>query len=295
MAVEPSIDRLDEEIAGLDALDALRSEERPPRLPAIWAATWPKLLAVAGFLGVWQLIVWAGFWSEEALPGPGTAFSELWTITQTSRFFDALGTTMRRMFMGYGLAIIIGTVLGFAVYRSSVLRRGFGSFITGVQSMPSVAWFPLTIAVFGIFSDWAILSVVILGAAPSVANGLLSGVDHIPPLLLRAGRIMGARGFASYRHVVLPAALPGFFAGLKQGWAFGWRSLMAGELIAAIPGKVAVGSEMHFAQDLNNIAGVLAWMIVIFTLGVLVDIMFFGTIEKRIRQRRGLIEVEARA
>lgn len=295
MAVDPPIDRLEEEIAGLDALDALRSEERQPRLPRLWAGTWPKLLAVAGFLVMWQLIVWTGWKTEEALPGPRTALAELSNMVLTGRFWDAVATTMRRMFLGYSLAIVIGTLVGFAVYRSVVLRRGLGSFITGVQSMPSVAWFPLTIAVFGIFNDWSILSVVILGAAPSVANGLLSGVDHIPPLLLRAGRVMGARGIASYRHVVLPAALPGYFAGLKQGWAFGWRSLMAGELLAQIPGKVAVGSEMHFAQELNNIAGILAWMIVIFMVGVIVDIAFFGNVDRRIRERRGLIEVDAKA
>ena len=294
MAVNPPIDRLEEEIAGLDALDALRTEARPPRLPAIWAATWPKLLAVVAFLAVWQIIVWSGWKSEQALPGPRAALGELWTIAQTGRFWDAVATTMRRMFVGYGMAIVIGTLMGFAVYRSVILRRAFGSFITGLQSMPSVAWFPLTIAVFGIFSDWSILTVVVLGAAPSIANGLVSGVDHIPPLLLRAGRVMGARGFASYRHVVLPAALPGFFAGLKQGWAFGWRSLMAGELLAQIPGKVAVGAELHFAQDLTDGPAILAWMIMIFAVGVIVDIVFFGNVEQRIRERRGLIEVDAK-
>lgn len=295
MAVKPPIDTLEAEIAGLDALDALRSEARQPLWPRVWSALWPKLMAVGLFLAAWQIIVWTHWKPETVLPGPGKALSVLWDNMQTGRFWSAVATTMRRAVFGYGLALAVGMALGFAIYRSHILRRAFGSFITGLQSMPSVAWFPLTVAVFGLLSDAPILFVVVVGAAPSIANGLVSGVDHIPPLLLRAGKVMGARGFASYRHVVLPAALPGFVAGLKQGWAFSWRSLMAGELIVNIGSKTSIGSELRFAQDLNSGAGILAWMIVIFMVGVLVDILFFGTIEKRIRERRGLIEVDARA
>ena len=106
--------------------------------------------------------------------------------------------------------------------------------------MPSIAWFPLAILLFKL-SEQAIMFVVVLGAAPSIANGLIAGVDHIPPILLRAGRVLGARGVTAYRHVVLPASLPSFVGGLKQGWAFAWRSLMAGELLVIIAGKPSIG------------------------------------------------------
>ncbi len=296
MAVDPRAhDTLDEELAGLDALDALRTEQGPGRLTRIWSGLWPKLLAVGIFILAWQAIVWTGWKNEAVLPGPAKALGELGRVAQEGRFWEALSTTMRRAVMGYGLALVVGLAIGFAVYRSSILRRAFGSFITGLQSMPSVAWFPLAVAVFGLFSDAPILAVVVLGAAPSIANGFVSGVDHIPPLLLRAGRVMGARGLSSYRHVILPAALPGFVAGLKQGWAFAWRSLMAGELIVNIASKTSVGFELRTAQELLDGPGLVAWMIVIFAIGVLVDITFFGSIERRIRERRGLIEVDARA
>ena len=114
--------------------------------------------------------------------------------------------------------------------RSRVLRAAVGSLITGLQTMPSIAWFPLAILLFKL-TEAAIMFVVVLGAAPSIANGLISGVDHVPPIMLRAGRVLGAKGISAYRHVMLPAALPSFIAGLKQGWAFAWRSLMAGELL----------------------------------------------------------------
>ena len=143
-----------------------------------------------------------------------------------------------------------------AVARSKVLRSGVGSMITGLQTMPSVAWFPLAILLFGV-TEAAILFVVVLGAAPSIANGLIAGIDTVPPIYSRAGRVLGARGFALWRHVMLPAALPSFLGGLKQGWAFAWRSLMAGELLVIIPGHGLARRPARLGRELNNGAGLL--------------------------------------
>ena len=291
MAVDqPTVDRLEQEIAGLDALDAVRSEERPRRLPAIWAAMWPKLAGAAIVLGAWQAIVWTHWKSETVLPGPKAAFQELGAQIQNGRLTEAFVTTMQRGVVGFGLAVVIGTLLGVVMYRSPFIRRAFGSIISGLQSMPSIAWFPLSLILFGT-SELTILFVVVLGAFPSATNGLLNGVDHIPPLLLRAGKVMGAKGLDSFRHVVLPAALPGYVAGLQQGWAFAWRSLMAGELIVVIAGKKSIGTELHFAQDLVDAPRVLAMMIMILVIGILVDAVVFASIERGIRRRRGLIEI----
>ena len=291
MAVEPqAVDQLEQEIAGLDALDAVRSEARPKRLPAIWAAAWPKLAGAAIVIAGWQAVVWTHWKKETVLPGPKAAFQEIWAGIGNGRLTEAFATTMRRGVIGFGLAVLIGTALGVVMYRSSFMRRAFGSIISGLQSMPSIAWFPLSLILFGT-SELTILFVVVLGAFPSATNGLLNGVDHIPPLLLRAGKVMGAKGLDSFRHVVLPAALPGYVAGLQQGWAFAWRSLMAGELIVVIAGKKSIGTELHFAQDLLDAPRVLAMMVMILVIGILVDAVVFASIERGIRRRRGLIEI----
>jgi len=142
----------------------------------------------------------------------------------------------------------------------------FGSLITGIQTMPSIAWFPLAILLFQL-SERAIMFVVVIGAAPSIANGLISGSDNIPPVLLRAGRALGARGFSSYRHIVLPASLPYFVGGMKQGWAFAWRSLMAGELLVVIAGRESIGVLLQTNRNLQNADGLLAVMIAILVIG----------------------------
>ena len=155
--------------------------------------------------------------------------------------------------------------------------------------MPSIAWFPLAILLFKI-SEQAILFVVVLGAAPAIANGLIAGADHIPPLLLRAGRNLGARGLSAYRYVILPASLPSFVTGLKQGWAFAWRSLMAGELIVVIADKPSIGFLLQTNRNLADAEGLLATMIVILVIGVVVDSVVFGSLDRAIRRRWGLLD-----
>ena len=282
----PTTDALDAQLSGLDALEL---ELRPPRRRSarIWAHVWPKALAAAIFLAFWQIVVWTGWRPTYLLPGPEPVFHTLYS--DFGSLMDAARTTLGRAVVGFGLAVVLGTLLGAAVARSRILRAAFGSLITGLQTMPSIAWFPLAILLFRL-TNGAIIFVVVLGATPSIANGLISGIDNIPPLWLRAGRVQGARGLAMLRHVVLPAALPAFVAGLKQGWAFAWRSLLAGELLVQIPGATSLGERLEFAREFSQPTSLIAVMIVILVIGILVDDLVFGTAERAIRRRYGLVD-----
>jgi len=254
----------------------------------MWAALWPKLMAVAIGVGVWQFVVWSEWKPEYLLPGPVETFGRLWEemLDPDGRLWEALGTTIRRGVFGYVVALVLGSLLGIAVSRWRVLRAGIGSMITGLQTMPSVAWFPLALLLFGLTEN-AITFVIVLGAAPSIANGIISGIDEVPPNLLRAGHMLGARGIDRYRYIVLPAALPSYVSGLKQGWAFSWRSLLAGELLVTVPGVMALGSDMTNARNAGQADLVIALMIVILILGMVVDTIF-TTITNRVRHKRGL-------
>jgi NitT/TauT family transport system permease protein len=153
--------------------------------------------------------------------------------------------------------------------------------------MPSIAWFPLAILLFKL-SEGAITFVVVLGAAPSIANGLIGGIDHVPPILLRAGRMLGAKGPTLFRHVVLPAALPSCLAGLKQGWAFAWRSLMAGELLVIL-GAPSIGARLAAGRELSDAPLLMAMMVVVLVIGLGVDALF-GAADTALRRRRGLVD-----
>jgi NitT/TauT family transport system permease protein len=274
------------------ASEAVRiTEQRSKAAGAkLWPAVWPKVLAVALFIAGWQALVWTHWKPEYIIPSPFTVMRQF--AHDGGSLSRSVVVTMRRAGIGFGISILLGAVVGLAVARIPVLRAAIGSMITGLQTMPSVAWVPLGIVLFQL-SERAIFFVVILGAAPSIANGIIDGIDNIPPLLMRAGRVLGARGFSALRYVIVPAALPSVVGGLKQGWAFAWRSLMAGELITNFPGHIGIGQALNNAGQNADFVGVYEAMIVIFIVGVAVDALFFGTIVRAIRKRYGLIDAAA--
>ena len=280
----------DQALRGLDSLELQpgRGQQDPGRLARkAWAALWPKLLAIALVVAVWELITLTG-WKKYVLKGPGPVFSDLWQQMQHGMLWSTIGWTMRSALIGYVVALLIGSVVGLLVARIKPLRAAIGSIITGLQTMPSVAWAPFAIILFG-EDNSAVLFVVILGAAPSIANGLITGVDYTPPLLLRAGKTMGLRGIALYRYLILPASLPAYVAGLKQGWAFAWRSLMAAELFIAIVGQISIGQQLSVDQQSLDFAGASTMIIVILVIGIVVDTLFTKA-DTAIRRRRGLLD-----
>jgi NitT/TauT family transport system permease protein len=280
--------------AELEARDLSEVAPRRLREPRfrLWSGLWPQLVAFAVAVAAWQIVVWSGWRPSDVLPGPVPVFRRLFEDLSSGDFYVGVAITLQRAVVGYGIAVVAGSAVGLLVARVSILRRALGSALLGLQSMPSISWFPLAVLLFQ-HSEPAIIFVVLLGAAPAIANGLLSGVDHVQPLLVRVGRVMGARGLGLYRHVILPAALPSFIGGLKQGWAFAWRSLMAGELIIFYTGhQPSLGQQLRLAQNLSDAQQLIALMMVIFTIGVAVD-LGFGVLDREIRRRWGLLGVEA--
>jgi NitT/TauT family transport system permease protein len=267
--------------------------EKAPKLKSdagtgarIWAWIWPKALAILLVLAVWQLVYWSGWRPAYVFPSPAETLAQLGQMIQTDRFWSAMGTTVIRAITGFALALVIGTTIGILVARITPLRLAIGSLITGLQTMPSIAWFPLAILLFGL-NEQAILFVVVLGAAPSIANGVINGIDNVPPAFTRLGRVLGAGPIALYRDVVLPAALPTYVSGLTQGWAFAWRSLMAGELLVIIAERPSLGAQLEFARQFSQSATLLATMLVILILGMVVDGLF-SSAARSLRRRRGL-------
>src|ERR1700683_2558945 len=241
----PSVPAYAERLAWLEAQEAeTPPEQRGRRLAARgWAGLWPKVLAIAMVLAIWQLIHVSG-WKKLIFPAPGATLADLWDQLHTGLLWRAIGITSAR------------AVIGFAII------------------------------LFGI-STTTILFVIVLGAAPSIANGLIAGVDYTPPLLLRAGKMMGLRRLSLYRYLILPASLPAFVAGLRQGWAFAWRSLMAGELLVTIAGQPSLGVLLSTDQAQADMESATAIIIVILILRIIVHTLF-GMADKAIRRRWGL-------
>jgi NitT/TauT family transport system permease protein len=278
----------DTTLAGLDALDL--GDERQgadgrERAARIARTVWPKVAAIGLVWIIWELIHLSG-WKKLVLPGPGVTLSNLWAQAQTGLLWHAIGDTLERAVIGYALALVIGTVVGLLVARIPPLRAAVGSLITGLQTMPSAAWIPFAIILFGLNTS-AIMFIIVMATAPAIANGLIAGVDYTPPLLLKAGKVMGLRGLSLNRYLILPAALPTFVAGMKQGWAFTWHALLTAELLVLVAGEPSIGVLFQADQDQTDMPSTIAIMIVILIFGVIVDALF-GRANNVIRKRWGL-------
>jgi NitT/TauT family transport system permease protein len=291
MAIETPIP--DAAIAGLDQLEVVEAAPARRRIPEkVWAAAWPKLLAVVLALAIWQLVYLSGF-KHAILPGPATTLPNLWSQAQHGELWHAIGTSLRRILIGFALALVIGSVVGALVSRIKPLRAAVGSLITALQTLPSIVWVPFAIILFGGTTN-AILFVIVMTGSPAIANGLIAGADYMPPLLLRAGKIMGLRRVSLYRHLILPATLPAFVAGLKQGWAFAWHGLIAAEIVINILGQPSLGILLTNDQDQADMASAISIIIVILIIGVAVDLLF-NLVNGRIRRRWGVADNSAGA
>jgi NitT/TauT family transport system permease protein len=251
---------------------------------SLWAPGLGLLTVLAG----WQAVYLSGWKPAFVLPGPATALASLWTQASEPLLWQAIATTMSRAVYGFGLAVVIGLGAGIVVSRNRLIRAAFGPIITGMQTMPAIAWFPFAIIFFGLTTS-AIVFVIVIGTAPAIATAVIAGSDHISPLLLRVAKTLGLKGFALYQHVILPASLPVFVTGLKQGWAFAWRSLMSGELVVIVTNKASIGVLLENAQNMSDMPSAIAIMIVILTLGIVIDALF-SLLENVVRRHWGLVD-----
>jgi NitT/TauT family transport system permease protein len=245
---------------------------------------WPSLVAVAGVLVLWWLLSATGAVSSRDLPSPATVATRIGHRTSTGTFPDEALHSLIRLAFGVIVAIAVGTVIGVGMAATTFFRRSIGALVAGLQAMPPIAWLPLAVLWFG-FNEKAVVFVTILGGFPAIALATSAAARQVSPTLVSAGRTLGARGWGLYRHVVIPAAIPGYLQGLRQGWVFAWRSLLAAEII--IRGGIGLGHALSKAGGHFDAASVLALMVIVFVIGLLID-FGFSVLDRRVRARRGL-------
>ena len=235
-------------------------------------------------LGSWFLLVKLKVWPPYVFPSPQGVAEALWTGFADHSFWIAIGVSMKRMLLGYSLSVILGMVLGLGVASNKFLEETVGGLLVSLQSLPSICWLPLAVLWFGL-TEKAILFVVVMGSLLSVTIAMETGRQQMPKIYGMAGRNLGARKFQLFWHVLLPASLPYIVSGLKQGWAFAWRSLISGEMIFV---SLGLGQLLMMGRDLNDMSQVIAVMILIVAIGYIVDGLVFKNIERRLQQKWGL-------
>ncbi|MFD6556068.1 ABC transporter permease [Streptomyces sp. NPDC058398] len=250
----------------------------------------PPLIAFVIVLAAWQALITFKIVDDPTkLPSPSDVWVEVQDAWLQGTLLDYIWTSVSRGLLGFLFALVIGTPLGLLVARVKFVRAAIGPILSGLQSLPSVAWVPPAVIWLGL-DNKMMYAVILLGAVPSIANGLVSGVDQVPPLFLRAGRTMGATGLRGTWHIVMPAALPGYLAGLKQGWAFSWRSLMAAEIIASSPDLgVGLGQLLENGRNASSMPMVFLAIFLILFVGIAIDLIVFSPVERWVLRSRGLL------
>jgi len=242
------------------------------------------LFFYSALIGLWALLAKMQVWPPYVFPTPWGVAETLHSGFSDHSFWIAIGVSMRRMLIGYGISVVLGLILGLGIASNKFLEQTIGGLLVSLQSLPSICWLPIAVLWFGL-TEKAILFVVVMGSLLSVTISMETGRKQLPKIYSMAGRNLGARGVRLFWHVTLPASLPYIVTGLKQGWAFAWRSLISGEMIFVTLG---LGQLLMMGRDLNDMSQVIAVMILIVALGYVVDGVFFRTIERRLQQRWGL-------
>jgi NitT/TauT family transport system permease protein len=243
-------------------------------------------LFFAALLGAWQAMVTSGRWSPVLLPSPKSVGEYLWSALADGSLLEATGVTLRRLFVGYAIGLAIGLPLGLLSSSSEFVEDTVGVLALGLQTLPSVCWIPLALLWFG-QSESAMLFVVVMGTTWSVVIATDTGARTISPVYARAARTMGSEGFHQWTRVVVPASLPFLVSGMKQGWAFAWRSLMAAEIYVTILSGFGLGQLLHYGRELNAMEQVIAIMLVIVLIGLVADKVLFAPWERFLHRRWG--------
>ncbi len=243
-----------------------------------------RIVFFAVLLAAWEALFRLHLWPPYVFPSMSSVGASLVGGLADGSYPLAIAVSLRRILVGYGLSLLVGIPLGLLLGRVKFVQDTVGSIVLGLQALPSICWLPLALLWFGL-SEKAILFVVVMGAVLSVSLATADGVRNTPPLYLRAARTMGAGGWQLYTGVVLPSALPAILSGMKLGWSFAWRSLMAGELLYV---SMGLGQLLTMGRELNDMSQVIAVMLVIVGIGLLVDRTLFSPLERRVRERWGL-------
>ena len=264
---------------------ASRTVPRARGRTATWgrSVTTRRVVFFALLLVAWEAFSRLGPWPDYLMPGPVAVGQAIADGLQSGLFVRGAGVSLLRLAIGYGLSLVGGVIIGTLLVRFKALEDTVGALIVGLQALPSVCWLPLAILWFGL-NEQAIVFVVVMGSLFSIVLGVQGGIANTSPIFVKAARNLGASGVRLYTHVVLPSAFPTILAGLKQGWAFAWRSLMAAELLYF---SLSLGNLLQTGRDLNDAAQVMAVMAVIIAIGVAFNQLIFAPLERRVAARWG--------
>ncbi len=243
------------------------------------------VLFLAVFVGLWQLVTVLELWPKTLFPSPMQVAISISELIANNSLAIGIGTTMWRLAAGFAISIAVGGIVGLAMVKFQGFGKTMSSFAVGLLTFPSIAWVPFSILLIG-FNNFGILFVVVMASVFSVMISTYSAIRNVPPIYIRASRNMGARGFALFRHVMIPAATPSLIMGMRQAWSFAWHALIGAEML--ITTLYGLGHVLSVGREFNDMSQIIAVMITVFAIGLLFDKIIFLRLEEKVRSRWGL-------
>lgn len=247
---------------------------------------WPTdLLPFAVGILVWQALSSADIWPRVLFPSPWEVAQAFGADIASGVLLVNLWVSLKSLLVGFVLGCAIAVPLGYLMGLSRVTRNFFDPLVNLLQAIPGLAWIPFAILWFGL-GQGAVVFIIVMSIFFPVLHNLLTGIRMVQPVLIEAVQTLGAGRAAVIRHVIFPATLPNLMTGIRLGIAFGFRSLVGGEMIASTDG---LGYAIFNAQQYFQSARIVVGMLTIGIVWLAMDRLILRPIEQRTTMRWGLI------
>ena len=246
-----------------------------------------RFAIVVGLALIWQLYA---VWLENSLLFP--TFTDTITVMVhdlvNGQLLNRVLTSLRVLLIGYAMGVALAAVMTTLAVASRFGSDLLSTLTAMFNPLPAIALLPLALIWFGL-GMWSLVFVLIHGVLWAIALNANTGFRSVPETLRMSGRNYGLRGIRYVALILIPAAFPSILSGLKIGWAFAWRTLIAAELVFGVSARSGgLGWYIFEAREELNTATVFAGLLMIILIGLLVEAVLFRAIEVRTVQRWGM-------
>lgn len=248
-------------------------------------ASWIGVIPFAVVLIAWQSVPFLYEYPIYKLPPPAAVWDRFLEMVVSGELREALVISLGRLFAGFIIGTALALVLGIGIAMNRPIAEFLRPALTFLQSIAGIAWVPLAIIWFSI-GDGAVVFVIANTIFFSLVNNVVAGVQQIPSVLLRAVRAHGAGPWQVFWALLLPGSLVQLILGLRTAMAYGWRALVAGEMIG---GGAGLGYTIIDAVSFFDTETIIVGMLVIGILWLLLDRLLFVFLETRTVVRWGLL------
>jgi NitT/TauT family transport system permease protein len=274
-----------QDVVTSSSAEGLAARHTPAR-DAWWQALTRNLYPFVVVAALWELVARLGLFPARLFPSLEVVFAAFWRLTVSGILPHHAAETVFRLLAGFGIAAVVGVLIGIAMGRSRRAEDIFLPLVSIGAPIPGLAYAPLFLLWFGLGNFSAILLVGFVSAFPIIFNAW-TGVKAVKEIWVRSAQAMGADQHKMFRHVILPGALPYILTGLRLGLAQAWRVLVAVEMLAAVPW--GLGWMIFGAREFLNTDVMLSGIAVIAVIGLALEKLVFQRIENYTVVRWGMV------